>query len=442
MAFALCACLLLCSGCGRQANLRPVDVVLVTVDTLRADHLGVYGATGAPTPAIDRFAAGALVFERAVAPSSVTGPSLSTLLTSHYPQETKITDNGLPLPPGVLTLPDLLRRAGYSTCAVLSNPVLRPPGDFPQGFDVYDTDLPQAELARPQFKERRADATTDRALEVLKRRNPDRRLFLWVHYIDPHGPYAPPDARPQMAPAGEPLVPLNSTNTGRGGIPKYQYIWNERSASLYRERYRQEIAFLDSHLARLFAALDQPAIRDRTLVVFTADHGESLGEHDYYFAHGEYLYPELIDVPLVVRGPGLRSGRRRDLVGLVDILPSVAAYLRVPLRVPVRGAAVFERPVAEARTLLAAAYPGGSITDRFAAIRDDEELIFSAPASMELLRGGTPVQVDARSARFTAFQAELKRLVEENQLEGIDMRGRPVLTDEAAERLRALGYIR
>jgi arylsulfatase A-like enzyme len=328
------------------------------------------------------------------------------------------------------------------TYAVLSNPVLRPPGDFAQGFALYDTDLPQTELGRPAFKERRADATTDRAIQVLQHRDSRKRFFLWIHYNDPHGPYAPPTARPQREPPDEPQLPVNETNSGRNGIPKYQFIWNERSGSHYRERYRQEVEFLDSQLARLFAVLDVPSISDHVLVIFTADHGESLGEHNYYFAHGEYLYPELIDVPLIVRGPGLGKGPRRDLVGLVDILPSVAAYLNVPLEVPVRGNPVFNHPAPTGRTLLAATYPAASLTERFAAVRGGEELIFSVPNSIEFLSEGKPVALDRHTPVVAAFETELRRLVDQNQLAGYPVPPRPVLTKEAAERLRSLGYVR
>jgi choline-sulfatase len=446
-AVTMCAPVLM-AGCSRRppADLKPLDVVLITVDTLRMDHVSAFCPGAARTPAIDQFASTGLLFEQAITAAPVTSPSLSTLLTSRYPHETTVTDNGYALPTGIPTLTELLHGYGYRTDAIVSNPVLRPPGSLSHGFDLYDTDLPQRELARPTWKERRADATTDRALEVLRRRDPHGRLFLWVHYNDPHGPYAPPTARPKAAPADEPSLPVNTTNSGRDGIPKYQFIWNERAASRYRERYGQEVEFLDSQLARLFAVLDQPAFRDHTLVIFTADHGESLGEHNYYFAHGEYLYPELIDVPLIVRAPGLATGRRTDLVGLVDILPSVAAFLHLPVDSPVRGDAVFEHPAPAGRTLSVCTYIGNSVIERLAIVRSDEELIFSAPSAtarvtLELLHAGRPVPLDAGDPRTEVLKAALHRLIDENQLNSKET-DRPMLSKETVDRLRSLGYLR
>src|SRR5689334_3975070 len=170
-------------------------VLLVSVDTLRADRLGAYGSTLGLTPRLDRFASEGVVFETTYAAASFTLPSLGALLTSRYPEEIGIAGNSTVLAAGAPVLAGALGNRGFRTAAVVSNYVLRPASGFGAGFETYDATFPQREALRP-VPERTAPETTAaalRALDALRATGGDR-LFLWVHYQDPHGPYAPPDA--------------------------------------------------------------------------------------------------------------------------------------------------------------------------------------------------------------------------------------------------------
>jgi arylsulfatase A-like enzyme len=302
----------------------PPNIILITVDTLRRDHLGCYGYGKDVSPNIDAFARDAMLFERSYAHASTTRPSVASMLTGFYPHECKVLGNSDNLPYLLTTIPDYLREKGYTTLAVSSNFVLGPGSGFDQGFDVFDNRLDQMELVRP-VPERTADRTTDAAMNLIDG-NRKNRFFLWVHYQDPHGPYTPPapfDSRFRDAAAAPETLAFNKDLSGKGGIPHYQRIGNNADAWFYRARYDGEIGFLDTHLGRLLTALKDAGLYDNCLVVLTADHGEGMGEQDYYFAHGEYLYESVIAVPLIVRWGPERTGRRQDLVGLVDVLPTI-----------------------------------------------------------------------------------------------------------------------
>ena len=310
-------------------------VILITCDTLRADRLGTYGYGRGTSPRLDALAEGAAVFEEAYATAPMTQPSVSSLMTGRLPEHVGVIGGNLRrIPSEVETLAERLRSEGIATAAIVSNWVLRrapkPAGDVgvQQGFEHFDDRMESRELNRAAF-ERRAPDTTDAALAWLESADASEPFFLWVHYQDPHGPYAPPAglARKFATDAGdEPELTLGDSVLGRGQLPSYQVLGDERRPSVYRDLYDAEIRAFDRALGRLLGALRERGLLEDALVILTADHGESLGEHDYWFCHGENLHREVVRVPLIVRPPSGSSaprGRVAQVATLVDVWPTV-----------------------------------------------------------------------------------------------------------------------
>lgn len=254
------------------ANAEKPDFILITIDTLRADHLGCYGYKGGTSPNLDRFAAGAIRFQNAFSAVPLTLPSHATILTGLYPNKHSIRDNGV-FPPPPATLAQRLQQAGYHTAAFVSGSPLLSSFSLGAGFDVYDDDF--------SGTERKADRTTDRALQWLQQAPHPR--FLWIHYYDPHAGYNPPSP------------------------------FKERFAS---NPYDGEIAFVDQQIGRLLERTG-----DATVII-TADHGEGLGEHGE-LSHGVFLYNSTLLVPLLLKAPGIQARVQPDSVSLVDIAPTI-----------------------------------------------------------------------------------------------------------------------
>jgi arylsulfatase A-like enzyme len=278
------------------------NVLLVTLDTTRADRLGCYGYTDAHTPALDSLAAQGVLFERAFTPAPVTLPAHASLLTGLVPPVHGVRDNGIyRLRDEAVTLAELLGDAGMVTAATVAAYVLASRFGLAQGFSHYDERL-KGQLGKPAafYVERPAEEVTDAALGWLEKRNDKKNFFLWVHYFDPHSPYVPPARFDSLCP----------------GRP-----------------YDGEIAYMDSQLGRLLGALRSDGQYENTLVVVVGDHGEALGEHGEP-THGIFLYNSTVRVPLIVKFPaGEHAGGRVDAnVSLVDIFPTVLerAGLSVP----------------------------------------------------------------------------------------------------------------
>lgn len=339
-------------GCGRGQPTGPARrVILITCDTLRADRLGTYGYARPTSPNVDAFARQNVVFEKAFSTAPWTGPALCALHTGKLPDEIGVPGgNRFPLPPQCVTLAELLRDGGYKTAAVVSNWVLRRPdpklGDagLPQGFEHYDDEMTVKEANRDLY-ERFAPDTTAAAVRWLEgeKRDGNDRFFLWVHYQDPHGPYRPPPdvlKRFERPMTDEAKLPFGKTVKGKGQIPSYQVLGDEAEPEYYRMRYDAEIAYFDEGFGRLIAELRRLDWFEDALIVFSADHGESLGEHDYWFCHGENLYLEEVRVPLAIhfpRGaahvagsPSERGERVTDLVGHLDLWPTILEALGLP----------------------------------------------------------------------------------------------------------------
>jgi arylsulfatase A-like enzyme len=304
-------------GCGRPASVGP-HVVIVSIDTLRADHISGYGYGRPTTPALDRFMREGVAFLAASTPTPTTAPAHASLLTATYPRTHGVLKNGLALDPRPPTLAEALRAQGYRTGAVVSAfPVARRFG-LARGFEHYDDafDAEYASIDTPEWEgmrveepfDRRADATTDRALAWLEQ-NDRRPWFLWVHYYDVHAPYDPP--------------------------PGYRPLFRDsaRSDRLGREiaAYDAEARFVDDQLARLVAHIDRAFGAENVLLVVVTDHGEGLMDHGW-MAHGVHLYEELVRVALVFRWPThLPAGTRAYApVSLIDVAPTVLALVGSP----------------------------------------------------------------------------------------------------------------
>ncbi len=428
-------------------------VLLLSVDTLRADHLGVYGSTSGLTPHIDALAAGSQVFTAAYAPASHTLPSVSSLLTGRYPEELGIWSNESVLPGGVPTLALELREAGWRTAAVVSNWVLRRASGLDAGFERFDDSLPQLEATRP-MPERVAPDTTEAALAALDAclATPASRCFLWVHYQDPHGPYTPPDelrdrelARARAAPEGDRELPVLDGPFGPGGIPRYQFLAGRRDAAFYRAGYAGEVAFLDTSVGRLLDGLRERDLDDAALVVFTADHGEALGEDDYWFSHGERLSDALVRVPLLLRVPGLAATTRDDVVSLVDVAPTLSARLLDAAPAPGRPGRDLLAPGAEQRhsspylaALRGADVPRYGLVDvGFKYVVEQRDGVWRGRLTR---RGDDEVDLTAPAPQVASrMRARLEQLME--RYRRVDVESRRELSNEDRRKLEALGYL-
>lgn len=300
-------------------------LVLITVDTLRADSLSIYGRSDVRDPALEALAEQSLLFDEAYAHASMTLPSIASLMTGRLPAAHGLLDNHGALPQGLDTLAQRLAAAGFDSAAFVGNYALRRSRGLDRGFAHYTDSFVRQEGVRARRENSAADLNAQ-ALAWLASRDPARRLFLWIHYQEPHGPYLPAGFRADPHAPAELVLPRSASHSGFGAIPRYQWLGHGRLAE-YRARYAAEVRSLDRPLAELIAALRTRGLLDEALLVFTADHGESFGENGLYCAHGEGLDPSLLHVPLLLRIPGEPAARRRDRVRSVDVAPTALALL-------------------------------------------------------------------------------------------------------------------
>jgi arylsulfatase A-like enzyme/Flp pilus assembly protein TadD len=267
------------------------SVVLVSLDTCRADRLGCYGYGSAATPTLDSLAASGALFLACYTTAPLTLPAHASLLTSELPPRHGVRDNGFYyLEDRATTVAEVLSSSGFRTGAVVGGYPVSAHYGLAQGFQVYDDRLPGGRPSGLElgYPERRADVVTDKALSILRRLSASS-FFLWVHYFDPHAPYEPPSQWAQLPP------------------------------------YDGEIAYVDAQLSRLLAAV--PA---RALVIVTADHGEGLGDHGED-THGSFLHETTTRVPLIISGPGVSAGSVvRQVVSLIDVGPCILEWCGVP----------------------------------------------------------------------------------------------------------------
>jgi len=400
------------------------NIILITVDTTRADRMGFLGSKRGLTPNLDILARQGVVFERAYSQAPLTPVSHATIFTGTYPQFHTVTDFGHPLPALLPFVPEILKKSGYHTGAFIGSLILDPkasmaPG-FDRGFDFFDAGFRPKhgpDESRYDTVERRAGDVVHRAITWLNESRPSP-FFLWVHLYDPHAPYDPP--------------------------PPYD--------ARFKDLYDGEIAYADASLGKLFTYLRQRGLYERSLIAIMSDHGESLGAHGEAM-HGIFLYDETIHVPLLFKLPAaVLAGRRvSSRVRLVDIAPTLLSMLSLPLPPTFQGGSLV--PLMKAGSSIAAAdLPAYAETDyphrafgwsAVRSLRSGKYLFVRAPKSelydesqdksdQRNLAGSSPAVADTLLSQLNDFRDKTSS----------DRGGKSeqALSAEQSEKLAALGY--
>jgi arylsulfatase A-like enzyme/Flp pilus assembly protein TadD len=399
------------------------NIILITVDTTRADRMGFLGSKLGATPNLDALARQGIVFERAFSQAPLTPVSHATIFTGTYPQFHTVTDFGHPLPSLLPSLPEILQKSGYHTAAFVGSLILDPkanmaPG-FDRGFDYFDAGFHQKrgpDETRYDSVERRAGDVVGHALTWLKK-NRASPFFIWVHLYDPHAPYDPP-------------APYDKQ---------------------FKDPYDGEIAYADGALGKLFAYLRQRGLYDRALIAMMSDHGESLGAHGESM-HGIFLYDETIHVPLVFKLPGqlLRGRRVSSRVRLVDVAPTLLSMLSLPLPRTLQGESLV--PLMKPSTKPPADLPAYAETDyphrafgwsALRSMRTGKYLFVRAP-KRELYEESTDTGAHHNLAAVSpAVTATLQTQLDEfhDRTSSFNEKSeQKTLTSEQTENLAALGY--
>ncbi len=465
--------LLLVASCRPRAE-RP-NVVLIVVDTLRADALGCYGNPRKPTPFVDRWADDGARFANAYAASSWTAPSVASILTSRYPRQHKVTNFRTHLAEEETTLADVLARYGYARGGFSANGLLNLQLDR-SGFDTLRNywglvaKVPASRVIRKSLL----------WIDDVRRATPHQPLFLYYQFMEPHSPYQPPEpyrarfALPEppashlelfhmraLLRGGDALTPAERRDWfGARDIPRWFATWRPTSGltagdlAYARSLYDGEVAALDDDLRRLFIELDARGVLRHAIVVFTADHGEEFGEHGL-FSHGMGLYDEVIRVPLVLLADGIPRGVPEEAVSGVDVAPTILDLAGLP-----------REPTFEGRSLVPLAVRGDRSVDVVSELPEtaeggvglhSEAVVRDGLKVLTLTRGGAvagtevyDLRADPRessppsaalSARAVPLMASLRAFSE--TLASRARASAPVIPvkEQTRDRLRALGYV-
>jgi arylsulfatase A-like enzyme/Tfp pilus assembly protein PilF len=397
----------------------PPNIVLITLDTVRADHLGCYGYSEIQTPTLDSLAHDGVVFERAISQVPLTWPSHAAILTGAYPFQNGVQDfTGQPLAPEFHSIAQALKQHGYATGAVVSAFVLDRSWGLNRGFDFYD-DAFSAETFQKKdigLVDRRAGESVSHAIAWVKK-TPHRPFFLWLHLYDPHSPYDPPE-------------PFHTQ---------------------YKDHlYDGEIAYADHELGRLIAFLKQNHLYDHTMIAFLSDHGESLGDHGEH-EHGFFVYNSTVHIPLIVKPPagsGIQPSRVARPVETVAVAPALlqAVGIKDPIEKQFHSHGLFG-PEAEKEDsgYSETFYPFSSFgwsplhaleTTRYHYIEAPEPELYDViadPEEKNNLAGQQSATVAVLKDKVDALVREKPFTVAQGQASNV--------SPDAAEKLRALGYV-
>jgi arylsulfatase A-like enzyme/cytochrome c-type biogenesis protein CcmH/NrfG len=415
--------LLIILGAGLAARAEAPNIILITVDTTRADRMGFLGSKRGLTPNLDVLARQGVVFEKAYSQAPLTPVSHATIFTGTYPQFHTVTDFGHPLPSLLPYVPEILHKSGYHTAAFIGSIILDPKGNmapgFDRGFDFFDAGFHMKrspDESRYDNVERRGGDVVAHAISWLSK-NRQSPFFMWVHLYDPHAPYDPPSP------------------------------YDKRFA----DGYDGEIAYADASLGRLFQYLRHRGLYDRALILVMSDHGESLGAHGESM-HGIFLYDETIHIPLVFKLPGeLLAGRRvTGRVRLVDVAPTLLTMLSLPLPPTFQGESLVPLMKSPGAATDLPAYSETDYPHRafgwsaLRAMRSGKYLFVRAPkrelydqsqdkTAEHNLATSSPAVTDTLQSQLDEFHSQTSSFLDKAEQKS--------LSSEQSENLAALGYV-
>jgi arylsulfatase A-like enzyme/Tfp pilus assembly protein PilF len=402
-----------------QPAAQKLNILLITIDTLRADHVGIYGGQ-VETPAIDRLGRLGVIFTHAYCHVPLTLPSHCSLLTGVIPPVHGVRDNGYRFQGGNQTLAEILKTRGYATAAFVGAFPLDSRFGLDRGFDVYDDNYgsrnPQRDLT---FIERKAEEVNTRALIWLEK-NKNKNFFLWIHYFDPHAPYEPPP-------------PFKEKYEGR--------------------EYDGEIAYTDLMIGHLIAKMEEWSLIDNTLIVLTADHGEGLGEHQEK-THGIFIYDATMHVPLIFFNKKILPQGRviQELAGLSDVFPTILDLLNIP----------FDSRRIQGKSLKSSLLKGKEEKDKEIYLESVAAMLDRNWAPLQGLRtknwkyieapipelydlNEDPLELNNIYEKYPKVALELQRkmktMLNKTFIPSLAEIKRPEMDKEVQEKLRSLGYI-
>jgi choline-sulfatase len=401
-------------GSGATPAMRPLNLLVVTIDTLRPDHLHCYGYSKIESPNLDAIARDGVLFENAVTQAPLTPPSHASIFTGLNPPAHHVRDTGgFVLQPSTITLATILQQQGWDTAAFISSAVLKKLFGFNQGFAVYDDQMPKPGKGHEfdEDAERRAGETVDHAVRWLEAQS-GKPYFLWVHVYDPHAPYQPP--------------------------------------SPFREKYKErlydgEIAYADHELGRLFDAVRKKS-PGNTLIAVLSDHGESLGEHGEY-THGVFLYDATLRIVFLLSGPGVPAGARiQSQARTIDFLPTILALMGGQPPVAVQGVSLTpcfagkdSATLSYAETLYPKINMGWA---ELRAIRTNRWKYIRAPKpelyDLSQDPGETHNVIQGHEAEVRKFEARLNSVIGSD---GVEKVATSVVDERTLSQLKSLGYV-
>jgi arylsulfatase A-like enzyme len=436
---------------------RHPDIVVITVDTLRADHVGAYDERST-TPRIDAFASTATLFEHSAAPMPLTRPSHFSMLTSLYPREHGVMNNAMSLPDTSRTLTEMLTDRGYRAGGFVAVRLLGPDSGADQGFDHFEQPVDSRESI--------AEEVVSRALEWIDGLAEHQRFFLWVHLFDPHLPYEPPEEFRGGVPLGRPQINwsylVDVANENDGDIPTA--ILDEG-----KTLYRGEVGYVDHWIGELLDGLDARRAPDDMLVALTADHGECF-ENGVFFEHADCLWEAGIRIPLIVRYPPMFPAGQRvsEQTSILDVTPTVLRAVGLEVPEGLSGRALQDHAHFENRQVLVQhPFFQPSAADRrpqrLEAVRsvageptapilvgvervgllDREWKYLRVGDEQELYAmGPTPDERNNRISEQPDVAARMRRQLQEQlQAHPLLLLDTPEINEELLETLRALGYL-
>jgi choline-sulfatase len=407
------------------------NVLLISIDTCRADHLGCYGYPLDTTPNIDAIAGEGIVFEHAISPLPYTLPAHCSMLTGTLPPYHGVFDNSdYKLGEGNVTLAELLKKQGFSTAGFVSSFILDSRFGLGQGFDFYDDDFEEASNTMDINQQTGGETTRD-VIEWL-RTHKDEKNFIFLHYYDPHFTYEPPEP---FASKFRNVPPPENVRT--------------RFEQVLFDGYAGEIAYTDHCIGQVIDKLRELGLYDSTMIIITSDHGEMLGQHGEGF-HGYFVYEPAIRVPLIFKLPRLSKHKRiKSTVGLVDIVPTVCSVLGIDLSTPIQGqdlSPCFDsdwKPASDRHLFCQSLEPTkynansllGVVTDRYKYIKTTRSELYDLVEDPDELNNIVVGQAD----RSQTMETKLHQILQETTRSKED--GKEQLDNQTRERLESLGYI-